>query len=103
MSYCVHCGVELAPSEEKCPLCKTPVMDPNQAWREPEERPYPERWRSCRRTSTAVRRATGLHVPDDPMLAVLISDLAMNLRMTWSMYVLGAGACIYCWVLLLCP
>ncbi len=43
MSYCVHCGVELAPSEEKCPLCKTPVMDPNQAWREPEERPYPER------------------------------------------------------------
>jgi len=41
MSYCVHCGVELAPSEESCPLCKTPVLDPNQPWSEPEERPYP--------------------------------------------------------------
>jgi len=35
-----------------------------------------------------------------PMLAVLICDMAINLRMTWSMFVLGAGACIYCWVLL---
>ena len=28
MSYCVHCGVKLAPSEARCPLCKTPVVDP---------------------------------------------------------------------------
>ncbi len=28
MSYCVHCGVKLAPSEARCPLCQTPVVDP---------------------------------------------------------------------------
>ncbi len=29
MPYCVHCGVELAPSEPKCPLCSTEVMIPD--------------------------------------------------------------------------
>ena len=29
MSYCVHCGVELADSEATCPLCATPVVDPH--------------------------------------------------------------------------
>ena len=28
MSYCVHCGVELADSEKRCPLCHTRVVDP---------------------------------------------------------------------------
>lgn len=38
--YCVKCGVELADSERKCPLCKTPVYFPNLP--EDPERPYPE-------------------------------------------------------------
>lgn len=29
MSYCVNCGVELDNRTEKCPLCKTPVINPN--------------------------------------------------------------------------
>ena len=29
MSYCVNCGVKLAKSEKKCPLCNTPVINPN--------------------------------------------------------------------------
>ena len=101
MSYCVHCGVELAPSEEKCPLCKTPVLDPNQAWREPDERPYPEKLEVV---PPHIDQQYGAQLASIflmiPMLAVLICDMAINLRMTWSMYVLGAGACAYCWVLL---
>jgi hypothetical protein len=101
MSYCVHCGVDLAPSEEKCPLCKTPVLDPNQAWREQDERPYPERLEVV---PPHIDRKYGAQLASIflmiPMLAALICDMAINLRMTWSMYVLGAGACIYCWVLL---
>ena len=27
--YCVKCGVELADSEKKCPLCGTPVFHPD--------------------------------------------------------------------------
>lgn len=29
MSYCVNCGVKLAKSEKKCPLCNTRVVNPN--------------------------------------------------------------------------
>lgn len=29
MSYCVNCGVELEEVAEKCPLCDTPVINPN--------------------------------------------------------------------------
>lgn len=101
MSYCVHCGVELAPSEEKCPLCKTPVIDPNLAWREPDERPYPERLEVV---PPHIDRRYGAQLASlflmIPVLAVLISDLAINQHVTWSAYVLGAIACAGCWVLL---
>ena len=36
MSYCVHCGVKLNLSEGKCPLCGTPVYDPNGAHQPPD-------------------------------------------------------------------
>lgn len=29
MSYCVNCGVELEEAAKKCPLCSTPVINPN--------------------------------------------------------------------------
>lgn len=29
MSYCVNCGVELQEDAESCPLCNTPVINPN--------------------------------------------------------------------------
>lgn len=30
MSYCVNCGVKLAETEAKCPLCDTPVVNPRE-------------------------------------------------------------------------
>jgi hypothetical protein len=30
MSYCVECGVKLAEYEKECPLCTTPVYNPNE-------------------------------------------------------------------------
>ena len=42
MSYCVNCGVKLAPSEKKCPLCGVPVVNPRDPWVEPSHRPYPK-------------------------------------------------------------
>ena len=32
MSYCVNCGVELADSERRCPLCHTEVHNPRQPY-----------------------------------------------------------------------
>ena len=36
--YCVKCGVELSPGEEKCPLCGTPAYMPEKS----APRLYPE-------------------------------------------------------------
>ena len=41
MSYCVNCGVELAETEKKCPLCDTEVINPHSPWKEPEDPPFP--------------------------------------------------------------
>ena len=36
MSYCVNCGVKLKKSEKKCPLCNTPILNPNVLYNEYE-------------------------------------------------------------------
>ena len=40
MSYCVNCGVELDKSAEKCVLCGTAVLNPNEVGKE-KETAYP--------------------------------------------------------------
>ena len=30
MSYCVNCGVKLEETLNKCPLCNTPIINPNE-------------------------------------------------------------------------
>lgn len=42
MSYCVHCGVELDPTAERCPLCQTPVVDPVQPVDTSSPKPFPK-------------------------------------------------------------
>ena len=39
MSYCVNCGVELAASERRCPLCGVEVINPREPFDENGERP----------------------------------------------------------------
>ena len=41
MSYCVNCGVELEASLKECPLCHTPVINPNQIGQPTPPSPYP--------------------------------------------------------------
>lgn len=43
MSYCVNCGVELDSSIKKCPLCQTPVINPNDLEKLKQiQSPFPE-------------------------------------------------------------
>ena len=42
MSYCVNCGVELESSLVSCPLCNTPVINPNELPYVKKPSPYPE-------------------------------------------------------------
>ncbi|MGI6238804.1 MAG: DUF6320 domain-containing protein [Christensenellales bacterium] len=100
MSYCVRCGVELAPSEKSCPLCLAVVLDPNGA-PEAAEQAYPERLETV---NTHIDHRYGAKLAtlflSIPMGAVLILDLLISGRVTWSGYVIGAGICICLWVIL---
>ena len=40
MSYCVNCGVELDASAEKCVLCGTAVLNPNNIDKAQDETPF---------------------------------------------------------------
>ena len=42
MSYCVNCGVELDASLKNCPLCNTPVINPNELKKITPPSPFPE-------------------------------------------------------------
>lgn len=101
MSYCVNCGVELAPSEKSCPLCKVPVQNPASPWVEPQSTPYPKRVESIinrvDRRYGALLAGVGLVVP---VLCSLLIDILMTHTLTWSGYVTGACLCLFVWVLL---
>lgn len=43
MSYCVNCGVELDKTCAVCPLCNTPVYNPNQPVDVVSPKPYPDK------------------------------------------------------------
>lgn len=42
MSYCVNCGVKLEQSLERCPLCNTPVINPNEITHTHSVPPFPK-------------------------------------------------------------
>lgn len=84
--YCVKCGVELADSERKCPLCLTPVYFPELA--EDPERPFPK-------TSPKVEKVNLRGVNFILTFAVLISGIIsvfadLNTgEASWCGYVVG--------------
>ena len=87
--YCVKCGVKLADSEQKCPLCGVAVYHPDIP-REEGELLFPrQRYPEFAPGSKAVQIiVTTLFLL--PLLITLLCDLRMNRAVTWSGYVMGA-------------
>lgn len=98
--YCVKCGVELADSEKKCPLCGTPVFHPDIA-RTPSEPPFPPERRV---RPEDVNRSGLLFVLTVaallPALLCLLCDWRINGTLLWSGYAAGALALLYIIILL---
>ena len=98
--YCVNCGVELADTEQKCPLCQTRVFHPD-IERTKAEPLYPN--------GTHVKGASRPLWPQVllswgfllPMLVVLLCDRQINGSITWSGYVVGA--LLLCYVIFVLP
>lgn len=87
--YCINCGVKLADSQKKCPLCGTVVFHPDLP--QPNgEPPYP----ADRYPGTKVNRYGVLAIITAifllPLFITLLVDLQISGTVSWSGYVIGA-------------
>ena len=98
--YCITCGVELADSEKRCPLCGTPVFHPDLP-RNLTEPPYPAD-RRIRRED--VNRSGILFVLTVvallPAILSLLCDWRINGTIVWSGYAAGAIGLLYVMIVL---
>ncbi len=87
--YCINCGVKLADSEKKCPLCGVAVFHPDLI--QPEGEPmYPN---NVQPVPQRPSRAAQIVMTTMMLMAGLISlacDLQISGKVTWSGYVIGA-------------
>ena len=100
--YCVKCGVELADSEKKCPLCHTTVVCPDGMTREHAESGYPP---FPGNETEGISRAGALFIVTFlffiPFALCLLCDLAVNREIVWSGY--ASGGIMLSYILLILP
>ncbi len=102
MSYCVQCGVELAASEMRCPLCGVPVQNPAAPPDPNAPRPYPPPAESLEeKGSRRYAVVLGSILLGLPAALCLLVNLLLGGRITWSAYVVGALGML--WVCILSP
>lgn len=101
MSYCVNCGVKLAPGQGKCPLCQTVVHNPQEPYDPQVKRNYPKRTveqdLSINKKYATVLLLLVLGVP--PLICLAV-DWLMNSRFTWALYPAGGLAMVFAWIAL---
>lgn len=92
--YCINCGVKLADTEKKCPLCETVVYHPEIIRGEAEplfpKGHYPEPYTGSR-AAQIVLTAFSLMTA----CICLLCDHQVNAGVTWSGYVVGALIVVY--------
>ncbi len=102
MSYCVNCGVELDPSQKACPLCDTPVINPNESMDMEAIPPYPNE--DTEMIVESMRRSSAILITMIfviPLILCPLCNFIITGRLTWSIYVIISV--IYTWVVLVTP
>ena len=99
MSYCVNCGVELDRSAKACPLCNTPVINPNELLRKEQKTPFPQ---EKGQVETVNKKDMGI------LMTVLVIATAVTCGLLnafvftgakWSLAVIGV--CAILWVIMI--
>lgn len=101
MSYCVNCGVELDETAKKCPLCSTPVINPNAEIIENKPLPYPERLdipESVNRRFTAFMVSMAMLIPN---IVCLLVNLLFYKDSMWTWWVNSTSLLV--WALFVLP
>ena len=98
MSYCVNCGVELDATAKNCPLCNTPVINPNEIKKDNLIPPFPQE----KAHVEEVQRADFGWMVSMVCLATAVTCGILNWLAfpngLWSLAVIGA--CVVLWVML---
>jgi hypothetical protein len=92
--FCVKCGVELAASEAKCPLCGTVVYHPDIT--QPAERPtFPPNAQPKMKVNRfgALLIITAVYLM--LILQLLVCDISIFGSLTWSLYAAGGMLLVY--------
>ncbi|MBQ9833192.1 MAG: hypothetical protein IJO48_05610 [Clostridia bacterium] len=101
MAYCVNCGVELAASEKKCPLCGVKVILPKEIEEtEPAKGLYPHSLPPIRIELREILPIFAVLLLI-PLLICVICDFLTSRTISWSMYV--AASIILAYVYLFTP
>ncbi len=97
MSYCVQCGVRLSDDLRACPLCKTPVINPNLK-EAPQESELPQKVEEIiDRMDRNYLRQLSIVITMIPVLIVLLIDI-LDGGGAWSPYAIGAMAMLWFFV-----
>ena len=102
MSYCVNCGVELEKSIRKCPLCNTPVINPNDLAKLKEiNSPYPEN----KGVVEQVSRKDMSIVVSVIQASIAVSSIVINFLATPGIHwwLLAVGFCFIVWTITVPP
>ena len=91
--YCVNCGVHLADTQDRCPLCNTACCHPD--FPRPQITPlYPAGQPQPQINPAGAMGAVTL-LYCIPILIILLCDLRINRAVTWSGYAIGSLLLVY--------
>ena len=98
MSYCVNCGVKLETSLKKCPLCNTPVINPNeqQPIKPASRPPFPAdrgQMEVVKRKDLAILIFVTLSAI--ALVSGMLNLFVFNTTNLWSLYVIGGCLLLY--------
>lgn len=92
--YCIKCGVKLAETEKKCPLCNTVVCHPDFA--QTSARPlYPSNKMPKSSSGTKALNGAVIILFMIPLVVCFFADLLLDGFVSWYGYVAGALAVAY--------
>lgn len=87
--YCIKCGVKLADTEKKCPLCNTIVCHPD--FKQTAERPlYPSNKMPKNDSGSKALNGAVIILFFIPLLVCFFADLSLDGKIEWFGYVAGA-------------
>ena len=87
--YCIKCGVQLADTEKKCPLCNTVVCHPD--FENKSERTlYPSDTLPKRTSGSKALNGAGIILFLIPLFVCFAADLHLDGKLEWFGYVAGA-------------